>query len=909
MNELNLPIYDPARTTIKNMRNKGFEWEVIIDRYEILKELVLDDKIDNEIWGKLVKEQKEVYENQQFIKRGETDAALVSNNEDNGCYVPLDSQSSWQLYRKKLKEKGLRKESIDQLEENTLKLLRKLSRNTMDTGPIKGLVIGKVQSGKTASMAGLMAMAADWGWNTFIILSGMIENLREQTQERLISDLDDGNNYWHSLHKLSKRTDLGQRTQNLNFNERAPHRYLNVCLKNKTRLENLLGWFKEDPNKLKQMRILVIDDEADQGSINTNKLDEAERTRINKLIIELVNINANGVKPKAQNYISYTATPYSNFLNESADDSLYPKDFIGVLPTAEEYFGSKQIFGEEGADDEHRLDVVRLISEEDKERIKDLHTKPNNRMPRSLVQSICWFLNASSIMRLYNYKKPVSMLVHTSQIQLHHINLANVITDWIKDTESNVILQLCEELYKKEKGRFSVKEFREGFPEYPTPNEELNNYPEFSDMKQHILELIKSISHIMMDEEGELNYHKGIHLCVDNSSNTGVNDENMHVRLAYPSSSKLKELGTAPAFIIIGGSTLSRGLTIEGLVSTYFLRATTAGDSLMQMGRWFGFRKGYELYPRIWMTDNTFDQFQFLTSLEEELREELKEYELGNKNPSEYGPRVKNSPKVSFLRVTAKNKMQNAIQIDMDFSGASIQTIHFENNPKELRDNIEVTEDFLNNKCGKPIKSKISNSLVFKDIDFETIKEQFLLKIHFNERSRVFNDIKTFCDWFEQVKDKEIFKNWNVIVSSAGQIRDEGRITSEKEWKVGSYTLGMVNRSAKASSKKYGKDMINIGVLRGPRDLYADIDKTNAGNEFSNAKQSEVTRIRKEYGVEDVPQLIIYRIYRKSEARNKSKEVDAPNKRIDLDFSNDMIGYAKALTVKIDKVDTEDIEE
>src|SRR5699024_7975277 len=111
------------------------------------------------------------------------------------------------------------------------------------------------------------------------------------------------------------------------------------------------------------------------------------------------------------------------------------------------------------------------------------------------------------------------------------------------------------------------------------------------------------------------------------------------------------------------------GLTIEGLTSTYFLRAATAGDSLMQMGRWFGFRKGYELLPRIWMTENTFEQFQFLTSLEEELRDELKEFALGNKSPANYGPRVKNTPKVSWLRVTAKNKMQKALEIDMDFSG------------------------------------------------------------------------------------------------------------------------------------------------------------------------------------------------------------------------------------------------
>lgn len=921
MYDLSLPKYDHARKTIKNLRDNGQDWETIKNSYNFFKS-ALDSDINNDIWVGLVKEQKEVYEHQQFIKKGDIDATLVSKKEDNDCYVPPEPHSSWQIYKKKLKAKGWREKSINDLEENTVKLLKKLSRNTLESGTIKGLVIGQVQSGKTASMAGLMAMAADWGWNTFIVLSGMIENLREQTQERLISDLysTECNVTWRSLHKLSKRSEPGDRTQNLNFNEGSPERYLNVCLKNKTRLENLIGWFKEDPNKLSQMKILVIDDEADQGSINTNKIDEKERTAINNLIIELINLNSKGSKPIAQNYICYTATPYSNFLNESSDESLYPKDFIGVLPTADEYFGAKQIFGGEETSDEDRLDIVRIISGNDKNRIVELQKGIDRPLPDSLIHSICWFLNATSVMRYYNYNKPVSMLVHTSQLQLHHSNLAYAIADWIKETDAVLILHLCKQIYEKERVRFDLEKFRQGFPEYPIPNEELNDYPDFIEIKNHILELVNSISHIKTDEEGELNYHKGIHLCIDNSSNTGINDENMHVRLAYPSDEKLKELGTAPAFIIVGGSTLSRGLTIEGLVSTYFLRMATAGDSLMQMGRWFGFRKGYELLPRIWMTDRTFEQFQFLTSLDEELREELKEFALGNKSPSEYGPRVKNTPRVSWLRVTARNKMQKAVEVDMDFTGASVQTIHFDNDPEILKNNIAVTEEFLNNKCGSPVISDISNSLVFKGIDFETIKNDFLLKMKFNKRSRVFNDIGTFCDWFEKVKDEIGFEKWNVIVPSSGKI-EENRDITEREWKLGSYILRTVNRSAKANSDKYKKDMVNIGVLRGPRDLYADIEtSTPNSDEFNNANNSAIRSVRKKYGVDNVPQLIIYRIYKKSIARNKNKAEDSPNRREDLDFADDLIGvyinvpgdsstgsYAQALTVKLDKTDIDDI--
>ena len=911
MTNLYSPKYEYIHEIIENMKNNGHDWEKILNSYENHKQTILTDDISKEIWVALVKEKQSVYYSQKRIEKGRTDATLVSIKEDNECSIPPGERSSWQVYRKKLAEKGFREESLIDLEENTIKILKKLSRNTLESGPIKGLVIGQVQSGKTASMAGLMAMAADWGWNMFIVLSGMIENLREQTQARLINDLNTpGNINWIPLNKLSKHTEMGQRVQNLHFNEDSPNRYLNVCLKNKTRLENLIAWFKEDPNKLQQMKILIIDDEADHGSINTNNIDEKERTAINKLIIELVNINSQGKTPMAVNYISYTATPYSNFLNESSDESLYPKDFIGVLPTVAEYFGPKQIFGGEdiAEKDEERLDIVRLIDLDDKEKIISVQKGLNKNIPRSLMQSICWFLNATAVMRYYGYNKPVSMLVHTSQVQIHHKNVAEAIANWITNTPPKKIMDLCEKFYEEEKVRFDINKFRQGFPDYPIPDEKLNDYPEFNLIKEHISDLINRITHIPMNEEGDLEYHKGIHLCIDNSSNTGINDENMHVRLAYPTSEQLRKLGTSPAFIIVGGSTLSRGLTLEGLVSTYFLRAATAGDSLMQMGRWFGFRRGYELLPRIWMTDNTFEKFQFLTTLEEELREELKEFEIGNKHPSEYGPRVKNTPKVSWLRITSRNKMQQAIEIDMDFSGASIQTIHFNNNIEELRNNIHVTENFLNRKCGIPDKSKITNSLVYRNIDFETIKNEFLLKMKFNERSRIFNDISTFCEWYEKVENDIGFDNWNIIVPSSGKIKDS--IPSEREWRLGSYTLGKVNRSAKASSLNYGKDMVNI-----------DSDEKNS-KDFTYADNSRIKEIRVKYGLGNVPQLIIYRIDKNSKARQNNKNLDSPNRRMDLRFSDDPIGvyinvpgeykagsYAKALTIKMDNLEVDDFSE
>ncbi|RYL92398.1 Z1 domain-containing protein [Sporolactobacillus sp. THM19-2] len=919
MTDTRLPKYDDVRDVIKMQKKNGRSWETIENNYDNLKDMGLFDKnVNKDIWREILHDTKAEYDHAESIEKIDQVATLVSTNEDNETTIPTDPRSSWQLYKENLRQKGWKTEAVRNLEISTSRILKKLNRNTSSTGtgPIKGLVIGQVQSGKTSSMAGLMAMAADWGWNTFIVLSGMIENLREQTQKRLFKDLNHpGNTVWRSLSDLSRNSPTGNRLSDLNFSEGAPERFLYVCLKNKTRLENLISWLRYDTKQLHNLRILVIDDEADQASINTKKDD---RARINQLIINLVDIGKDiHSEPAAMNYVSYTATPYSNFLNESAPESLYPKDFICVLPVSNEYFGPKQIFGLEGSEDAQGIDIIREISDEDRKKIKNIQNGIDKNIPESLQDSICWFFCAVAVMRLWQYKKPVSMLIHTSQIQLHHSEVADALTRWINQVTESDLLRKCKTLYEAERARFSISDFRSSFRKYPVPNEKINDYPEFNRLKTTICELKQTISHIKMSEEGELKYHNGVHLCIDNSANNGINDENMHIRLAYPEESQLKKLDEAPAFIIVGGSTLSRGLTIEGLVSTYFLRAANSADTLMQMGRWFGYRKGYELLPRIWMTQATQEKFIFLSTLEEELRDELDEYSLGNKKPSDYGPRVKNTPKVSWLRVTSRNKMQEAEEVDLDFSGASIQTIHFENNKEILRHNLDVTDQFLAHCCVHPIKSKVKSALFFKGVKFTDIKNEFLTKMEFSKKTRVFNQIEAFCEWYEKVKKEMNYKDWNVIVAGSGEVIKISQSDNKKinRWRLGDFMIGKVTRSAKLITGN-GK-AANIGVLRGPNDVFADIEDESfymkRNKEKSSSKDIRETRDR--YGLNKVPQLIIYRIDKDSKAR------DSSSGRKDLNFDEDIIGvyinipgdssskpHAKALRVRIEKIDNEDDE-
>lgn len=383
MSNFGLPEYDQHREWIRNARNRNMKWEEIDyagrGNDEGLSEFLTQQSLLNfwkEVscseWKELVHLQKEAEEQTQVIDYLSGQAMIMGEGEDNDVTVPADPQSAWQLYRKKLIKGGFKEEIVDEMERTTLKILKRLSSDTTEMKPVKGLVIGNVQSGKTANMAALMAMAADWGWNMFIVLSGTIENLRQQTQNRLLNDLNcQGNLNWNGLEHLSKKPMLGQRTQDLHFDKTSKQRYFTVCLKNPGRLRGLIQWLQSDGNKQKQMKILVIDDEADQAGINTANVNSSTIKTINRLIRDLVNGKNEksqeiSNKYKAMNYIGYTATPYANILNEAGEDSLYPRNFISTLSVSKEYFGPQQIFGFEGGDyDYDGLDIVRIIDEDD----------------------------------------------------------------------------------------------------------------------------------------------------------------------------------------------------------------------------------------------------------------------------------------------------------------------------------------------------------------------------------------------------------------------------------------------------------------------------------------------------------------------------------------------------------------
>ena len=837
-------------------------------------------------WQNLVESERVA--NEEFLNILDTSqqALIAEANENNALQIPTNPKSSWVLYRKKLLSKGYKEKTLKIMQYTTERILKRLDGDTSTKDPVKGLVIGNVQSGKTGNMGALMSMAADNGFNFFIILSGTIENLRKQTETRLYKDLsnDDCNIHWNYKSHLKKKAKPGDMAQDCDFAKGSKERYFTVCLKNSTRLRDLIQWLQLDSNKQSQMKILLIDDESDQAGINTADITQEERNKINKLISALVHGNDENNKPikskyLAMNYIGYTATPYANMLNEppSKPGSLYPASFISTLPVSQEYFGPQQIFGLEGDDKYQGLNIIHEIETDELDWIQDIHDGQKYALPDSLKDAVAWFICCVATQRLWNYKKPVSMLVHTSQKTDHHKRIADVIKDWLIEGDPEKIISRCKNVWLKETENFSFETFRKQYPDYDRTDDEINKYPEFKEIEIEIKDIIAKYktSYILLDDEGEPQYSKGIHLCIDNCKSNSTED-GYHLRLIYPK----EDLDFASAFSVVGGTTLSRGLTIEGLVSTYFLRTVGQADTLMQMGRWFGYRKGYELLPRLWITERTRQQFNFLSVLDQELREEIEKMEVYNKSPSEYGARVKNTPNYKFIRITAKNRMQSAEENSWDFSGKLNQTFLFENTKDLLDDNIKYTEEFIQElETPEPwVKGNehAQNAFVWRNVEFEKI-ETYWNKFHFNSRSPFFSNINVPIEWIKKNTENGNIKNWNVAV--CGIARND-----TNPWKFEYGTINRVRRSKKHRTS--GENTINIGVLRDPRDMYVDIDFSKLTEEKINiiksSKAKLIGKARDDVGYDKIPLLLIYRIDKDSPKTSDSTE--------DLHAESDIIG-------------------
>ena len=802
----------------------------------------------------------------------------------------------WTRYKRYLEEfSSLNPKSIELLDKTTLpQIMNCLGNPTEEFEGIRlrrGLVIGDVQSSKTATYSGLICKAVDAGYKVVILLAGITESLRQQTQQRIDEGIVGLARTMNPIlktpetHRVGVGLDMKEvratslTTQAYDFiatndnivTSLASHKtVLLVIKKNVSVLNKLYNWLKNnnyDPSKgYIDCPLLLIDDEADNASLNTNK-DETNPTKTNAKIRQICALFKNAT------YVGFTATPFANcFIDPDSVDSmknadLFPENFMYVLPSPSTYIGAKKIFDEDGAF--HRnvrfitdIEEPDYASDEYKDRasndIDGLNNGPfyykhsknwDGVFPKSLTHSMYCFFLANTIRDLRGDSgKPRSMLVNMSRF----VKVQRVIKEHVE--------KIYNDFKSKIEFSFSGTDADKNLPLYKTLEELWNKHYSFIgdisiDRVLHKENLIKAIKDIKI-------------VVVNGSKNSN--------KLDYKKNPSLR-------VIAVGGIALSRGLTLEGLLTSYFYRNTATFDVLMQMGRWFGYRKGYELLPRVWITSKTNNQFKFLAALDQELRDEIHEMDTLGKSPSNYGPRVKNTPKVSFIRITAKNRMQSAQPTDMDYSGSFNQTYLFDNDIDILKNNMISTENFIRS-LGKPEKQKIcnkhaENDIIWRNVNFDLIKK-YLLEYKFNQRLGVFNDINSVITWIEKITKQNKLKKWNVVL--AGKANNTDLIWNSP--------VGPVNkiRRTRKIQKNETDTVINIGVLSDPRDIIADVDLDGQPQEIvkkvNDFKSVYAKEIRSLAGLDATPQLLIYIV-------DKDSKVSRPSEtRADLNAVEDIVG-------------------
>ena len=559
----------------------------------------------------------------------------------------------------------------------------------------RGLVVGQVQSGKTANYTGLICKAADAGYKMIIVLAGIHNNLRAQTQLRLDEDFlgrdslveRNGNNTNGQFgvsriqpglvaHSITSSADLGDfsaqafRSLNIGFETGDP--ILVVAKKNTRVLSYLYRWLASktdaDVNGHRQITaksLLLIDDEADHASINTSATTSG--TRINSQIRDILRLFYKSA------YVGYTATPFANLFVSLDEDDIFPRDFIVNLPAPSNYIGPERVFGFQPVDEDEDSDTVLPIVR----RIDDFGAlvpqgRPANSprpdaLPESLRLAIRSYLLVCAIRRLRGQVNVHnSMLIHVTRYnawQLHVRELVDEVFDYYRrgiNQNDPTIVEEMRRTYAEDDNTsqsFVTTSARVASSPALCQVEPAATVHAWPDVLAHLNEAASRIRVLTINggSADALNY-------VDHPEGLSV--------------------------IAVGGDKLSRGLTLEGLSVSYYLRTSEMYDTLMQMGRWFGYRPGYADLCRLFTSRGLNEWFCHITLASEELRDEF-DYmaNLAGSTPREYALRVRTHP--GNLQVTAANKFRNAVSVRFSFAGRLVETYEFPTDIEVLQRNYD----------------------------------------------------------------------------------------------------------------------------------------------------------------------------------------------------------------------------
>jgi hypothetical protein len=558
-----------------------------------------------------------------------------------------------------LAKKGWSVAGVRSLDDSSDRILRQLSMPSDARFDVRGLVLGFVQSGKTANFTALIAKAVDAGYRLVIVLSGVDNGLRRQTNARLKKELVGFDiprpdtvalpplgQRWHEFTREEFDGDFQPGFAN-HAALQGSQPVLLVVKKNGAVLRRLIRWLEQAPGSTRrELPVLVIDDEADQASIDTRGVpaglgaqgeDSYEPPSvINGLIRSVLQLF------DRRAYVAYTATPFANILiPHDVDDprvgnDLYPKDFIVDLPKQPGYFGAEEFFGrvdDEGGGPIGGLDVIRLVADEDIAAVED------GDLPESAVEAMIDFVLAGAARAdRGDGDKPAAMLVHTSSSISEHnrfkvqieLRFGELRDEWRYQRSGGI------------RARFMTRWKND--QALTTRRIDFARERAFEAIEPHIGPFLEAV------EVRE------------------INSDTREV-LDYEREPGLKA-------IAVGGNRLSRGLTIEGLLVSYFVRRSPTYDTLMQMGRWFGYRAGYEDLTRIYTTAELAQWFSDLAMVEYRLRQDIEIYEDLGLTPVQVGLRIWRHPSMQVTSVL-KQRFASTTMIRQSFDLSLEQTFKF----------------------------------------------------------------------------------------------------------------------------------------------------------------------------------------------------------------------------------------
>lgn len=651
-------------------------------------------------------------------------------NVDDGHRPWLDERRAaidpfyWSRYRQLLLRNGwppLVTSTLDRATDDLLDLVG----NPVEDGPWKrrGLVMGDVQSGKTASYAALMCKAADAGYRMIVLLTGTLENVRRQTQERLDEAFIgfDSRDFLAGGGALLQKRHIGVglidgrrdgvvfTSRDHDFRKQAASA-LNISLssvqepvlvvtkKNKRVLDRLAGWlraYNADREGRIDMPLLLIDDEADNASVNT-KRDPQQTTSINAAIRDLLGLF------RRSSYVGFTATPFANIFidpestNDMVGDDLFPRDFIHVLKAPDNYVGMAAMFGSAEVLDDGEIaesgGVVRTIEDADNwlPAGHKSHTEPG-KLPESLVNALRTFLLTCAIRDLRGRDGGGihrSMLVNVSHFTAVQNKVADAMHLELEEIRRAVRLH----------GALPARTAEE-------------HSPEIARLAAIFREEFDGLEERWEAVLGHL--HESIAPVRIQAVNASTGAKSLDYTIA--------DQPPGVRVVAVGGNTLSRGLTLEGLCASYFLRRSQAYDTLLQMGRWFGYRAGYRDLCRLWMTYEAEGWYRHIAEATAELKADFARMKRRKATPMEFGLRVRRH--ADTLLITARNKMASGLDVevtqDVSLIGRGVETARLYGDSVRNSANLVLTEKLfgeLRALLGDPRTSQWGGALIWQNV-------------------------------------------------------------------------------------------------------------------------------------------------------------------------------------------------